>query len=178
MRRPCSRRLPSDFGSNGCASSIWAGISMNSRWYEECRKGSSTAGRRDGCLSPPRSSGEISSPTSTGCFADTVTREGRPILVIERDDHRKQNSAYGSSLAFANQFNLVPLVQWAERLSVEQEVAASSPVRHLTIETNLTLCPKNKLCRRGAPAFRIRTTTHLDSVQSDSINGGPRRCDP
>jgi len=39
------------------------------------------------------------------------------------------------------------------------------------------LCPKNELCRQGAPAFRIRTTTHLDSVQSDSINGEPRSCD-
>ena len=47
----------------------------------------------------------------------------------EIDDHRKQNSAYVSPRSLVKQF-VVPLAQLVERLSVEQEVTGSSPVRH------------------------------------------------
>lgn len=43
----------------------------------------------------------------------------------ERDDHQEQNSAYSPTL-----LNMVPIAQSAERLSVEQEVTGSCPVRH------------------------------------------------
>ena len=45
----------------------------------------------------------------------------------ERDDHQEQNSAYSPSPCPSL---MVPLAQSAERLSVEQEVTGSSPVRH------------------------------------------------
>jgi hypothetical protein len=45
----------------------------------------------------------------------------------ERDDHREQNSAYSPT---PSRSSMVPIAQLAERLSVEQEVTGSCPVRH------------------------------------------------
>ena len=54
----------------------------------------------------------------------------RPVLQgTERDDHPEQNSAYSPFLLSTR---MVPLAQSAERLSVDQEVTGSSPVRHPT----------------------------------------------
>ncbi len=47
---------------------------------------------------------------------------------VERDDRQEQNPAY--SPVPSSSPSMVPLAQLAERLSVEQEVAGSCPVRH------------------------------------------------
>ena len=79
----------------------------------------------------------ISDPAVIRLLAEAESREqprprrrGRSGRETERDDHQQTELGLLSPLACLN--TMVPLAQSAERLSVEQEVTGSSPVRHPT----------------------------------------------